>query len=111
MRELWGFAGWVLVGIVGALALIWVLTGNEFFMYRYFAPKQEAVRRQVFEQTKSYRQGMIQELYNMQRQYIVADDNHKDALASVILHQVADFPDDDLPTDLRVFIQQLRSGQ
>ncbi len=90
------------------MGLGWVVTGNEFFLYRYFAPKQEAVRRQVFEQTKSYNQGMIQELQNMQFQYEQADDAHKAALASIILHRAADYDEERLPADLGQFIRQLR---
>ncbi len=97
--------------IVGILALSWVVIGNDFFLYRYFAPKQEAVRRQVFEQTKSYNQGMIQELQNMQFQYEQADDAHKAALGSIILHRAADYDEDKLPRDLYSFIQQLKRNR
>ena len=31
--------------IVLMLGLGWIATGNDFFLYKYFAPKQEAVRR------------------------------------------------------------------
>jgi hypothetical protein len=98
----------VLAVIVGVLALGWVSQGNDFMLYRYFAPKYEATRRQVFEQTKSYNQGMVQELQNMQFQYEQANDEQKVALASIILHRAADFDEDRLPADLRSFIQKLR---
>lgn len=92
------------------LALVWVVQGNNFFMYKVFAPAQEQVRRDTFEQSRAYRQGMIQELQNMQYEYVQATPEQKDALASIILHRVADFdltlPD--VPTDLRQFIEQLR---
>lgn len=89
----------------------WVVQGNEFFMYKFFAPKQEAVRRQVFEETKSYRQGMIQELQNMQMEYAKATPSQRDAIASIILHRAADFPEADMPSDLRTFIADLRHAR
>ena len=95
--------------MLAVLGLSWVVMGNEFFLYKFFAPKQEQVRREVFEQTKSYRQGMIQELENMQFQYVQADDEHKKALKFMILHRAADFPQDDMPSDLRSFVQSLKS--
>jgi hypothetical protein len=104
-------AGVVVLVFVALFGLTWIVPGNDFLLYRYFAPKQEAVRRQVFEQTKSYNQGMIQELQNMQFQYEQADDSHKAALASIILHRAADFDEDRLPTDLRAFIASLRRPQ
>jgi dsRNA-specific ribonuclease len=95
--------------IVGLLALIWGVQGNDFFMYKVFAPKYEQVRRQTFEETKSYRQGMIQELQNMQFEYEKTNDKSaKDRMASIILHRSADFPEADMPSDLRSFISGLR---
>ena len=101
----------VIFVIVFFLGLTWLFTGNEFFLYKYFAPKQEAVRRQVFEQTKSYNQGMIQELQNMQFEYVKATDSQKDALASIILHRTADYDETKLPYDLRTFINELKRSQ
>lgn len=98
----------ILIAIVG---IAWVLQGNQFFLYRYFAPKTEGVRREVFEQSKAYKQGMIQELQNMQFEYVKADDAHKKSLAAIILHRAADFDDGELPADLRSFIDGLRSDR
>ncbi len=90
------------------LGLVWILQGNDFFLYKVFAPKYEQVRRETFEQSKAYNQGMIQELQNMQFQYEQANPEQKDALASIILHRVADYDETKLPPDLRAFIQKLR---
>lgn len=97
----------VLFVIVGG-GLAWMVQGNEFFLYKVFAPARENVRREVFENTKSFNQGMIQELQNLQLEYVQAEEEHKKALASVILHRSADFPEDKLPEDLRAFIQDLK---
>jgi len=98
-----------LLAIILLIVLGWGLVVNDFFMTKTFAPKYEQVRREVFEQSKAYNQGMIQELQNMQFEYIKADDNHKQALASIILHRAADFDENKLPYDLKQFIQNLRS--
>lgn len=97
----------VLLVVVGG-GLAWIVQGNDFFLYKTFAPARENVRREVFENTKSYNQGMVQELQNMQFEYVKADKEHQAALASIILHRAADFPEDKLPEDLRVFIQELK---
>ena len=98
--------------VVGLLLLMfglgWVLQGNSFFLYKVFAPKYENVRRQVFEQTKSYNQGMQQEISNMQFEYIQATPEQKQALASIILHRVADYDINKLNPDLQEFIHKLR---
>jgi hypothetical protein len=102
----------VVLTLVGVLALTmglaWVIQGNSFFMYKVFAPKEEQVRREVFEQSKAYNQAMAQELDAMRFQYLQADEAHKAALGSIILHRVADYDLDRLPSDLADFIRQLR---
>ena len=98
----------VLFAIIAILGVPWIIMGNNFFLYQFFAPKNEAVRRQTFEETKSYNQGMVQELQNMQFEYVKADPAHKDALKSIILHRAADYPEDKMPSDLRFFIQSLK---
>lgn len=101
----------VLAVLAAIFALAWLSEGNDFFLYKFFAPKREAVAREVFEQTKSYNQGMTQELQNMQFQYEQADKGHQEALRGIILHRAADFPEDKMPPSLRSFIQSLRNQQ
>lgn len=102
--------GAVIGVVIAVLALTWIVQGNDFFMYKYFGPKYEQQRRDIFEKSKAYNQGMIQELQNMRFEYVKASPEQKDALASVILHRVADFDlnQPQVPDDLRQFIEQLR---
>lgn len=107
MKEyVFGFLG-VLFLVLG---LVWLLQGNDFFLYKVFAPKYEAVRRETFEQSKAYRHGMIQELRKQQVEYARAKEGsaERDALASLILQQVAEFDEAELPSDLRQFVHELR---
>lgn len=99
----------ILLGVLAVVALIgWFSMGNEFFMFKVFAPKMEQVRRETFEQSKAYNQGMIQELQNMQFQYEQADPEHQAALGSIILHRAADYDVNKLPADLYAFIEKLK---
>lgn len=103
----------VLVIIVGT-AVGWFAQGNDFFLYKVFAPKREAVRREVFEQSRAFNQGMVQELQNMQFDYVkTTDPAAKAALAGVILHRASGYNLDDpiVPTDLRSFIAKLKQEQ
>ena len=98
----------LVITLLIVFSIAWAVQGNDFFMYKVFAPKMEQVRRETFEQTKSYNQGMIQELQNMQFDYVkTTDPAAKTALASIILHRAADYPREKLPVDLRVFIDSL----
>jgi hypothetical protein len=107
-------AGYVLLALVAVLALTWIVQGNEFFLYKVFAPKRAEVERQVFENTRSFNEGMVQELQAMRFEYAKEDDPEaKKAMASVILHRADgyDLNDPLVPQDLRNFIEQLREEQ
>ena len=104
----------VLVVVICMTALGWFFQGNDFFMYKFFAPRQAAVERKVFENTPSFNKGQIQELENMQFKYIEEKDpNAKAALASIILHRASGYnlDDPDVSQDLRSFIQGLKNKQ
>lgn len=102
-------------GVLGAMALllliVWVVQGSDFFLYKVFAPRREAVRRKTFEQSKAYRQGMVQELQNMLFEYNQAAPEQQAALAAIILQRVADFDLNQLPPDLRAAVLRLRAAR
>lgn len=104
--------GAVIGVLLVVLGITFAIQGADFFMYKFWAPKYEAVKRDVFEQTPSYRQGLIQELQNMQFKYEQASDAEKDALRPIILRRVAAFesnPDNVLPGDLSSFVVKLKN--
>ncbi|MBP1764147.1 MAG: hypothetical protein H6Q65_1205 [Firmicutes bacterium] len=92
------------------LGITWVIQGNAFFLYKVFAPATEQVRRETFEESKAYNQGVAQDISNFQQQYAQATDNQKDALASIIIHRYADYDLSKLQPDQRSFIEKLRRG-
>ncbi len=95
-----------ILGVMLVITLGWIATGNQLAMTGYFAPRMEAVRRNTFEQSKAYNQGMIQELQNMQFDYEQADEAHKAGLRTIILHRAADYPN--LPPDLAEFVRRIK---
>lgn len=101
-------------GLIGVLLLTagigWLSAGNDFLMFRFFAPRQEAVRRETFEQSKAFNQGMVQELDAMFQEYAKAGPDQKAALRSIVLHRVADYPVDQLPDYLRAWVSSLRTS-
>lgn len=98
------------IGVLFVLVgLTWASAGHDLLFTRFFEPKREAVRRETFEQSKAYIDGMVKELQAMQFEYVKADKAHKAALGSIILNRVAGFDENHLPADLYVFIKGLRS--
>ena len=94
-------------GVVGFGALVWGVAYHDLLFTAFFASKYENVRRNTFEQSKSFRTGAIQELQNMQFEYIRSDAEHKAALADIIRHRAAEVPADAMPSDLQSFISNL----
>ncbi len=99
--------GLSMAALLALLALGWLFAGNNLAMMKVFAPATEQVRRETFENSKAYRDGMVQELRSMQFEYMRADDAHKAGMANVIRHKIAGFPEDAIPSDLQQFIREL----
>lgn len=109
-KEFAGIMMMILLILVSVLGISWIVQGNDFFMYKVFAPKYEQARRETFEQSKAYNEGMLQELSKMQLDYETAPEEHKSAMKSLILHRAAGYDQTKLPSDLRNFIQDLKRG-
>ena len=106
--------GWVVgvsVAVGAALWLTWMVQGDDFILTKYFAPKYEEVRRETFEQSKAYNDGMAEELQNMQLQYVQASPVQKDAIGSIILHRVAGYDVSKLPPDTEQFIESIKKDR
>jgi len=100
----------VIGGVLSIGALSWGITYHELIFTSFFNPKFEDVRRNTFERSKSFRTGAIQELQNMQFEYIRSDAAHKKALADIIRHRATEVPENAMPLDLYNFIQGLKSN-
>ncbi len=79
----------LIVGLCLLFALGWGLAYHELVFTRFFAPKRENVRRQVFEETKSYVHGKVQDLAKYYEEYQASED--KEAVASIIKMRYAEF--------------------
>ena len=107
MKNFFKDAFLLLLVIFGIGSLAWLAMGNDLAMTKFFAPQYEQVRREVFERSKAYRDGVVQELQSMQFAYIAADPAHKLALASLIKHRAITIPLDAMPPSLSNFIKEL----
>jgi len=85
----------VVVCIVGFVVFIigisWISMGNEFMLYKYFAPKQEAVRTKVYRESQAQQDGMINELQKMQIEYASASPEGKLIIADAVVSRSAQF--------------------
>jgi hypothetical protein len=101
----------VFIVLVILLGLGWFVQGNDFFMYKFFAPKQEQVRHDVFKNTQAYTDGMVQELQQYMLEYDKANPGHKAALKTVIIRESTKVDEKYLPSDVRDFINRLKTEE
>ena len=106
-------AGWFGLSLTGLILVVVIAIGcllslGGVIWYRFIEPKREAARRVVFEETRSYNQGKIQQLAKYREEYQRADADEKAVIASTIKHQFADFQIDHLPEGLQVFLRSVR---
>jgi hypothetical protein len=93
--------------LVCVYALGFIATGGDLLIYKFWAPKQENAKRQVFENTQSYVQGKIEYLTKLRYQYQEADGQHKDSLRLMILTEASTVDNNKLPPDLSGFIASI----
>jgi hypothetical protein len=103
--------GVLLLVLIGIFGITWAFQGNQFFIYRVFAPQYANVQREVFEQTAPYNQGMAQDLRRLEEEYIKADPDHRAALGSLIVSTYASYDFRNLPPDLRNFYFEVKKEQ
>ncbi len=97
-----------ILGIIGVITLAFVLELGGLQWKRFFAPKHEDVRREVFKATRSYNEGKIQQLAKYKFEYEKADDSGKMIIKSTIQHMFADFNCKEMPYGLKTFLTEMR---
>jgi hypothetical protein len=106
--------GKIVLGILAFIALIalaFVIELGGLKWKRFFAPKHEAVRREVFKETRSYNEGKLQDLTRYRLEYMRATtEDEKSALAFTIRHQFAEYDESKLPLELAEFVRKIKYG-
>jgi len=102
----------VLTGLaifVGLIAVLFILELVGLGFFKFFEPKREDIRREIFENTKSYVHGKIQELAKYKHEYDAADAEGKQAIEALIRSQFAEFDEQKIDAlSLRTFLTRIR---
>lgn len=94
--------------LVALLALGWASEAHNLVFYQFWAPKREAVRREVYEQTKSYRKGSADRLSSLCGQLEAAGESQKGLIRDQIANEFSDFSTGDVPDYLRSCLTNAR---
>jgi hypothetical protein len=96
---------WILIILIIGIGLEFLGIG----WTRYFGVKHENVRRKVFEQTKSYNQGKLQDLAKYYQEYQKSTQSEKEAITTVIKTQFADYDENNIENvKLKTFLMNVR---
>lgn len=109
MKEFFAVAGTIVGSLAAVLALVWIVQGNDFFLYKVFAPKYEQVRHDTFKESQAYNDGMANEFYRLKQDYANAQtESQRDAIKDVVRHRASQYDVRRLPGDLQRFIADVR---
>lgn len=101
--------GLSILGVLVLLALPYVFGIYELQFYKFYQPKKEGIRREVFKQTRSYNEAKLQELTKYRLEYLRATDEvEKKAIASTIRHTFAEYDSSKLPRELKTFLNEVK---
>jgi hypothetical protein len=101
--------GYSVGGLAIVLTVVFVLGLFGLGYYKFFAPKKENIRREVFEETQSYVHGKIQDLAKYREEYYRSTDDGKEALKATIIMRFAEFDETQIRSpELRQFLKETR---
>lgn len=102
--------GWIITGIFGLVVALSLAFGLQWLGIEwrgFLGPKAENVERKIFKETRSFNEGMMQQLSRYRMEYIRAkDEKERDAIKSTVRHMYADYDASKLPPQLRSFYQE-----
>lgn len=106
--------GFISAGIFVVVLMVGLGLGIRYMNLKvegWFAPREQNVKRKVFEETKSYNEGMEQQLVKYKFEYDIGDEETKKAIAGAVRHAYADYDEARLDPQLRSFLQKCKYGE
>lgn len=87
--------------LAGILALVFVLSAFGLFQMKFWGPKYEAARRDIFVETPSYVQGKAQYLSRLHFEWKQADGGQRTALCALARQEASTIDSELLPGAVR----------
>jgi hypothetical protein len=81
----------IIGGFAGLLLVVFILEAFGLGMFAFFEPKRENIRREVYEQTKSRVEGVVQDLGKYYREYQEADGDGKKIIENTVQMRFGNF--------------------
>jgi len=103
---------WWVCGAIGAFFIFIMIDILWLDYISFIGPKHENIRREIFEETKSYNEGKKQDLLRYRLQYMQSkDENSREVIESTIRMMYADYDVSKLEPVLQDFLKMVLYGE
>ena len=106
--------GTISMVVAGISLIVGLLVGAPWAglqLKRFLGTEAQSVETDIYRENKSYVEGTVRDLREMQVEYYGAEGDHKSAIASLILQRANELDWDRLPSDVSQFLRELKSIQ
>lgn len=110
VKEQTGVLVYLLWGLVLLAIAAFALNELGFRIFQLNAPRTEQVRRETFEQSRSFREGTVRDLENLYLEYSRSNNAGKVAIRDVARHRMVDVPEELMTANLRRFKAELENN-
>lgn len=86
MKDYLKMTGAIVVGLAAIALLLFFMQLLGFGLFKTFAPKYEQVRRETFEQSQAYNEGMRRDLESIRNEYLATTDPASKAALRATVH-------------------------
>lgn len=110
MEALKWLGGFVLV-VALLLGVAFAVPALRLQIMRMYGTETESIKTDIYRENKSYVEGTVRDLRELQVDYEKADESQRESLAGLILHRANELDWDRLPGDVRQFLNELKEKQ
>lgn len=98
--------------VVGVFLFVFSLNVVGLINLQFWGAQYENTRREIFENTKSYKEGKKQDLIKYRLEYLKAESvEEKQAITSTIRMMFSNYNSDNLEPELKSFLQSIMRGE
>ena len=102
--------GYALLVVVVFSIIGFAINSAGYASLKFWGPKREEVRREIYEETKSFNESKKQELIKYKLEYSRAEIDEKGAIATAIRMSFADYDESKLEPELAEFLREIKYG-
>jgi hypothetical protein len=103
----------IIIGSIGLLIMLgFVLELAGLQWMEYIGIRKANIERNIYEESKSYNEGMVQNLIKYKYEYDKASEDEKIIIVNSIRHMYADYDEEKIKSkELKMFLKKIKYGE